>query len=66
MTIVAYILIGIGLFFTFIMWNMWRNHDKIIKEFQISETEYNSHMYSVLRNIIVCYGLAMIIKFFVL
>ena len=66
MTIIAYILIGIGLFFAFIMWKMWKNHDKIIEEFQISEEEYNTHMRSVLRNIIICYGLAMAIKFFIL
>ena len=66
MTIIAYIFIIAGLFFTYIMWNMWKNHDKIIKEFQISEEEYNTHMRSVLRNIIICYGLAMAIKFFVL
>ena len=67
MIIVAYILIGIGLFLTFIMWRLWASwnkQSKVIEELGLTEDEYNSDMLRLLKKIMFCYAVAMLIKIF--
>lgn len=67
MIYIAYILIFIGLFFTFVMfrmWQHWKNQDNVIKELEISEEDYNNYMKSILMKIFMCYAIAMVVKLF--
>ena len=67
MIIVAYILIGIGLFLTFIMWRLWacwNKQSKVIEELGLSEDEYNNDMSRLLKKIMFCYAVAILIKIF--
>lgn len=67
MIYIAYILIFIGLFFTFVMfrmWQHWKNQDNVIKELEISEEDYNNYMKSILGKIFMCYSIAIVVKLF--
>ena len=64
MIYICYLFIAAGIFFNFIMWRVWKNHDKIIEHFGMDEAEFNLHMKSLLIKTMLFYGLAVIIKMF--
>ena len=69
MIYLAYSLIGIGIFFTFVMfrmWQHWKNQDNVIKELDITEEDYNNYMSGLLKKTLLCYTLAFLIKIFLI
>jgi hypothetical protein len=63
MITIAYILIGIGLLLTFLLWRTWKSTDRLIEEFGVSPEEIEESMKSLHCKIYICYGLAIVLKF---
>ena len=67
MIYISYILIFIGMFFTYVMfrmWQHWNKQDNVIKELEITEDEYNSYMKGLLTKVFMCYSIAIVVKLF--
>ena len=62
MTTAIYIFIILGLLLTFLLWRTWKNTDKLIDEFGISEEEVEDCMKSLHWKIWACYGVAFFLK----
>ena len=62
MITIAYILIGIGLLLTFLLWRTWKSTDRLIEEFGVSPEEIEESMKSLHYKIYICYGLAFLFK----
>jgi hypothetical protein len=63
MITIAYVLIGIGLLLTFLLWRTWKSTDRLIEEFGVSPDEIEESMKSLHWKIYFCYGLAIVLKF---
>ena len=64
MSTIAYILIGLGLLLTFILWRTWKNQDRLIREFNFSNEEIEDTLKSIHWKIYICYGLAIVFNYF--
>lgn len=62
MITIAYVLIGIGLLLTFLLWKTWKSTDRLIEEFGVSPDEIEESMKSLHYKIYICYGLAFFLK----
>lgn len=62
MITIAYVLIGIGLLLTFLLWRTWKSTDRLIEEFGVSPEEIEESMKSLHCKIYICYGLAFFLK----
>ena len=62
MITIAYVLIGIGLLLTFLLWRTWKSTDRLINEFGVSPDEIEESMKSLHYKIYICYGLAFFFK----
>lgn len=67
MIIISYILIGLGLLFTFFLWQMWRNTEFLVKiggekEEDMKEEDINNAMSSCVKLIFFFYFTAAVLK----
>lgn len=62
MQIICLILIGLGLLFTFFLWQMWRNTEFLVKIADEKEEDINSAMSSCVKLIFFFYFTAAVLK----
>ena len=62
MITIAYVLIGIGLFLTFLLWQMWRNTEFLVKIAGEKEEDINNAMSSYVKLIFFFYFTAAFLK----
>ena len=62
MITIAYILIGIGLLLTFLLWRTWKDTNTLIEEYGFSHEGIEKSMKSLHWKIYICYGLAFFFK----
>ena len=62
MIIISYILIGLGLLFTFFLWQTWRNTEFLVKIACEKEEDINHAMSSCVKIIFLFYSTAAVLK----
>ena len=62
MIIISYILIGLGLLFTFFLWQMWRNTEFLVKIAGEKEEDINTAMSACVKLIFFFYFTAAVLK----